>query len=92
MKAFWNKICRIFGIKVLVMPKKSTQRFTPLRKIIWKIITGDTEPEIMSDKAAKILSDKRLSKDFARALMKNPDTPVVKSENGKVYTYKKERR
>lgn len=75
MKAFWDKILGIFTKKSNMCAKR---RHTE-DKSWWRILTGDTEPRLLSAETAATLRQQHLGGIFNDQIVIKPST--VKNEN-----------
>ena len=93
MKALWNKICRIFGINKYPMStieqeqEQERTRSWFSQSILWRIITGDTERQLVSNDMAEVLSDKELRAEFNKQKMDQTVKKIELEKNGKTYIF-----
>lgn len=98
MKAFWYKICRIFGIKSKNMTSKSkiAQKaelqeprkgffVKALEWVLDKVSENDTAPVMISERAKTMLADEDLSRQFSEHMIKG-DSVFTLKKGDKKYT------
>ncbi len=97
MKALWNKICRTFGINKHPMTtideaqeqeqEQERTRSWFSQSILWRLITGDTERQLVSNDMAEVLSDKELRAEFNKQKMDQAVKKITLEKNGKTYIF-----
>ncbi len=100
MKAFWNKICRIFGVKSkrmapvsspqikTDMPEEKKSTFVRLaEKFLDKVFKNEHDSSLISKPVAEILADDSLAEQFNKQLRKGQTSFTIK-KGDKNYTFK----
>lgn len=100
MKAFWNKICCIFGIKSkrmasvssppvkTDMPEEKKGTFIRLAEsLLDKVFKSENDSSLISKPVAEILADDNLAEQFNQQLRKGQTSFTIK-KGDKNYTFK----